>query len=149
MNNYAFALYFAVVAALGGVDTTTPERETTGANAGVTNPATAQDTGTEVRTGTKVGADENAPVTADKDKKDKKDKKEAKPKEKEKPKKDGKVVPYPLETCIVTDNKLGAMGDEVTMVYEGQEIKFCCKPCKKKFEKEPARYLPKLKPQAK
>lgn len=75
--------------------------------------------------------------------------KSVKAKEKDKPRKEGKAKPYPLETCIVTDNKLGAMGDEVTMVYEGQEIKFCCKPCKKKFEKEPARYLPKLKPQAK
>jgi YHS domain-containing protein len=36
------------------------------------------------------------------------------------------------------------MGDPVTKVYGNQEIKFCCKPCIKEFEKEPDRYLKKL-----
>jgi YHS domain-containing protein len=52
--------------------------------------------------------------------------------------------PYPLSTCIVTDNKLGSMGTPVTLVYEGQEVKFCCKPCVKKFRKDPAKYLAKI-----
>ncbi|MBL9152873.1 MAG: hypothetical protein JNK37_10320 [Verrucomicrobiales bacterium] len=52
---------------------------------------------------------------------------------------------YPLKTCIVTDNELGSMGRAVTKVYDGQEIKFCCKPCVAKFEKNPAKYLSKLK----
>lgn len=56
------------------------------------------------------------------------------------------VTPYPLNVCIVTDNDLGSMGDERTFVYEGQEIKICCKPCEKKFLKDPARYLKKLAP---
>lgn len=56
------------------------------------------------------------------------------------------VKPYPLNVCIVTDNDLGSMGDERTFVYEGQEIKICCKPCEKKFLKDPARYLKKLAP---
>jgi hypothetical protein len=51
---------------------------------------------------------------------------------------------YPLKTCIVTDNELGSMGKVVTKVYDGQEIKFCCKPCVGKFEKNPAKYLSKL-----
>ncbi|MCM8541678.1 MAG: hypothetical protein NE328_15525 [Lentisphaeraceae bacterium] len=55
------------------------------------------------------------------------------------------VKPYPLDTCIVSDNELGSMGDSITMAHEGQEIKFCCKPCIKKFKKEPERYLKKLK----
>lgn len=63
----------------------------------------------------------------------------AKDKEKEKD-----VVPYPLDTCLVTDNKLGSMGDPVTIVHENRELKFCCSPCVKKFEKEPGKYLPKL-----
>jgi YHS domain-containing protein len=29
-------------------------------------------------------------------------------------------------------------------VHEGQEIKLCCKSCKKKFDKDPASYLKKL-----
>jgi hypothetical protein len=56
------------------------------------------------------------------------------------------VKPYPLNVCIVTDNDLGSMGDERTFVYEGQEIKICCKPCEKKFLKDPQKYLSKLVP---
>ncbi len=51
---------------------------------------------------------------------------------------------YPLNDCLVTDNELGSMGKVITKVYDGQEIKFCCKPCVKKFEKNPAKYLAKL-----
>jgi len=58
--------------------------------------------------------------------------------------KDAKIIPYPLKTCIVTDNDLKSMGDPVTIVHEGQEIKFCCAPCEKKFLKDPAKYLEKL-----
>jgi len=54
------------------------------------------------------------------------------------------VKPYPLDTCIVTDNELGSMGDIVTKTYQGQEVKFCCKPCVKKFDANPAKYLAKL-----
>jgi len=32
----------------------------------------------------------------------------------------------------------------VVIVNEGQQIKFCCKPCIKKFKKDPAKYLVKL-----
>lgn len=59
---------------------------------------------------------------------------------------DAPVKPYPLDVCIVTDNDLGSMGDEQRLVYQGQEIKFCCKPCEAKFLKNPARYLKKLAP---
>ena len=37
------------------------------------------------------------------------------------------------------------MGGPITKVHEGQEIKFCCKPCIKKFDANPAKYLGKLK----
>lgn len=56
-----------------------------------------------------------------------------------------KVKPYPLDTCIVSDEKLDSMGKPYTFTHEGQEIKLCCKPCLKKFQKEPAKYLEKLK----
>lgn len=55
-----------------------------------------------------------------------------------------KVKPYPLDTCIVSDEKLGSMGKPVVFTHEGQEIKLCCKACKPKFEKDPATYLKKL-----
>jgi hypothetical protein len=61
----------------------------------------------------------------------------------------GAVKPYPLDVCIVTDNDLGSMGEEQVMVYEGQTIKFCCKPCERKFLKNPAKYLEKLVPKTK
>ena len=52
--------------------------------------------------------------------------------------------PYPKTTCIVSDEKLGEMGDAVVFVHEGQEVKFCCKSCVKDFKKDPAKYLKKL-----
>ena len=54
------------------------------------------------------------------------------------------VKAYPLDTCIVSDEKLGEMGDPVIKIYGDQEIKFCCKSCIKKFEKDQAKYLKKL-----
>ena len=56
-----------------------------------------------------------------------------------------KAKPYPLKTCIVTDNALGSMGDEQRIVHNNQEIKFCCKPCIGKFKKNPDKYLAKLR----
>ena len=53
--------------------------------------------------------------------------------------------PYPLKTCIVSGNSLGSMGDEQRIVHNGQEIKFCCKPCIAKFKKNPDKYLPKIR----
>lgn len=52
--------------------------------------------------------------------------------------------PYPLKTCIVTDNALDSMGDQQSIVHNGQTIKFCCAPCVEKFQKNPAKYLAKL-----
>ena len=56
----------------------------------------------------------------------------------------GKLKPYPLKTCVVTDEKLGEMGEPYVMEYEGREIKFCCRGCVKDFKKEPAKYIKKL-----
>ncbi len=57
----------------------------------------------------------------------------------------GGVKPYPKDTCIVTDNKLGSMGTPVVKVYGDQQVKFCCAPCVAKFEKDPQRYLAKIR----
>ena len=54
------------------------------------------------------------------------------------------VKNYPLTTCIVSDEPLGAMGDAVEFDHAGQTIKFCCKSCVRKFKKDPAKYLAKL-----
>jgi len=60
------------------------------------------------------------------------------------PAKDAPAKPYPLKTCIVSDNDLDSMGEQASFVYQGQTIKVCCKPCVAKFEKNPAKYLKKL-----
>jgi hypothetical protein len=54
------------------------------------------------------------------------------------------VREYPLDSCIVTDNALGSMGDPIYKVYDGQQVAFCCKPCIAEFEQDPAMYLAKL-----
>jgi hypothetical protein len=57
-----------------------------------------------------------------------------------------KVKPYPLDTCIVSGEKLGAdpAMKAFTFNHGDQEIKLCCKGCLKDFNKEPGKYLGKL-----
>ena len=52
--------------------------------------------------------------------------------------------PYTKDVCLVTGNKLGSMGTPITMNYQGQEVKLCCRPCVAKFNADPQRYLAKL-----
>lgn len=50
-------------------------------------------------------------------------------------------------TCPVSGEKLGEggdMGPPVTLAYKGRTIKFCCKMCIGKFQKDPGTYLAKL-----
>lgn len=58
---------------------------------------------------------------------------------------DAKAKAYPLDTCVVSGEKLGEMGDPYVFTHDGQEIKLCCKSCKKKFDKSPDTYMKKLK----
>jgi hypothetical protein len=56
-----------------------------------------------------------------------------------------RAKPYPLDKCVVSDEKLGGdMGDPYVFVQNGQEIKLCCKSCLKDFKKDPAKYLKKI-----
>lgn len=59
-------------------------------------------------------------------------------------KKEKKAKPYPLDTCIVADEKLGSMGDPYVFTHEGREVKLCCKGCLKDFKKESAKYVKKM-----
>ena len=54
------------------------------------------------------------------------------------------VKPYTSDKCIVTGNRLGSMGDPISLVHNGQEVKFCCKPCVAKFKANPDKYLANL-----
>lgn len=51
---------------------------------------------------------------------------------------------YPLDTCVVTDEKLGSMGKPYVYEHEGRQVQFCCKGCVKDFKKDPAKYMKKL-----
>lgn len=51
---------------------------------------------------------------------------------------------YPLSTCPITGEKLGSMGEPVVKLYEGREVRFCCKSCPSKFEKDLAKSLETL-----
>ena len=60
-----------------------------------------------------------------------------------------KLKEYPLKICLVSDNKLGSMGKPYKFTHKDQRILLCCKPCLKKFTKEPVKYLKKLEPKKK
>lgn len=52
--------------------------------------------------------------------------------------------PYPLDTCLVSGEKLGGHGPAYSFVHEGQEIKLCCRDCLGEFQKAPGKYLARL-----
>ena len=51
---------------------------------------------------------------------------------------------YPLQTCVVSGEKLGSMGKSYVHTFEGKEVQFCCKGCLKDFNKDPQKYLKKI-----
>ncbi len=59
-------------------------------------------------------------------------------------KQDAKPKPYKLDTCAVSDEKLGEMGKPYVFTHEGRELKLCCKSCLKDFKKDPAKYVKKV-----
>ena len=54
--------------------------------------------------------------------------------------------PYPLTTCLVSDEKIGADPGmkPYAFVHEGREVKLCCKACLKDFKKDTAKYIAKI-----
>jgi len=62
------------------------------------------------------------------------------------------VKTYPLDTCVVSGEKLGGMGAPYDYIYKekvnGKEtdrlVRFCCRGCVSEFQKEPAKYLSKI-----
>jgi hypothetical protein len=66
----------------------------------------------------------------------------------EAPKKDDATIiaeqlpTYPLQTCVVSGEKLGGeMGKPVDYLHQGRLVRFCCKGCIKQFNAEPAKFL--------
>ena len=57
---------------------------------------------------------------------------------------DKKAKAYPLDKCVVTDEKLGDHGKPYVFTHKGQEVKLCCKDCLKDFNKDSAKYIKKI-----
>ncbi|MCG8600345.1 MAG: hypothetical protein MI807_09415 [Verrucomicrobiales bacterium] len=54
------------------------------------------------------------------------------------------MKPYPLTTCLVTDEPLGSRNDDRTVFHGDQEVKVCCAACLMSFKLSPDKYLAKL-----
>ncbi len=57
--------------------------------------------------------------------------------------------PYPMEVCVVSGEKLGEMGEPFVIEHQGQQVKFCCKGCKKDFDADPKKFMAKIEEAAK
>lgn len=64
----------------------------------------------------------------------------------EKAKAEAQVSTYPLKTCFVSGDRLD---DPVDALYGDRLLRFCCKGCVRSFNKNPAKFLPKLEPAGK
>ena len=62
----------------------------------------------------------------------------------EKQKAEEKKDTYPLETCVISGEKLGDHGKPYVFEHEGQEVRLCCKACLKDFNKDPEKHLEKI-----
>ncbi len=64
---------------------------------------------------------------------------------------DNRETPSPIPWIIawLEEVTLGDMGEPVSYVHNGQEFKFCCKPCIPKFKKNPEKFIQELKEESK
>jgi hypothetical protein len=56
---------------------------------------------------------------------------------------------YPLKTCVISDEKLGSMGETTDLIYRqdgapDRLVRFCCESCIKDFNKDPAAALKRI-----
>lgn len=51
---------------------------------------------------------------------------------------------YPLETCVVSGERLGGMGDPVDFVVGNRLVRLCCSSCEKDITENPTTYLATL-----
>ena len=56
----------------------------------------------------------------------------------------GEMKPYPLQTCIVSDEPLDPSRQPISINYQGQEVQVCCRECKRDFQKDPDKFLKKI-----
>ena len=60
-----------------------------------------------------------------------------------------KSDPYPLQTCVVSGEPLGGMGEPYVLMFKqdgkpDREVRFCCEMCVARFNSNPAKYLAQL-----
>ena len=48
---------------------------------------------------------------------------------------------YPLETCAVSGEALGSMGEPIDRLYGVTLVRLCCKGCVRAFDRSPERFL--------
>ncbi|MFZ2281068.1 MAG: hypothetical protein WAW39_24930 [Prosthecobacter sp.] len=58
---------------------------------------------------------------------------------------EGVPATYPLKKCVVSDEDLGGMGKPVKVTHDGTDVYLCCKSCLKDFNKDPAKFVAKVK----
>lgn len=58
---------------------------------------------------------------------------------------EGVPTTYPLKKCVVSDEDLGGMGKPVKVTHDGTDVYLCCKSCLKDFNKDPAKFVAKVK----
>ncbi len=51
---------------------------------------------------------------------------------------------YPFDTCVVSGEELGGMGDPYDIVHEGKLVRLCCQGCKDEFAQDPAAFVAKI-----
>ena len=51
---------------------------------------------------------------------------------------------YPLDTCPISGQKLGSMGEPVDYIVANRLVRFCCTGCVSMFYREPAPHLEKI-----
>jgi YHS domain-containing protein len=51
---------------------------------------------------------------------------------------EAQLADYPAETCPISGQKLGAMGEPYNFVHEGRLVRLCCGGCLDKFNNDPA-----------
>jgi YHS domain-containing protein len=52
---------------------------------------------------------------------------------------------YPLKTCVVCDQSLEKHGGPISFIHKGQKVEACSEEHRAEFNKEPNRYLEKIK----
>jgi len=51
---------------------------------------------------------------------------------------------YPVETCVVSGEKLGSMGAPDDYIHQNRLVRLCCESCRATFDKNPESYIAKL-----